>query len=112
MEITFSLDFFRKFFRIPQSVRLCWCIIVKDNSDDDEPAQGRLGVMICGKSEAINVAEREIVETGNGLPLSFSAYPAVMFDGDKMEFKTSNGFSIDVPHTYIKDLYSRSVYSE
>ena len=112
MEITFSLDFFRKFFRIPQSIRLCWCIVVKDNGDDDEPAQGRLGVMICGKRKAIDVAEREIVETGTGLPLSFSAYPAVMYDGDKMEFETSNGLFIDVPRTYIKDLYSRSVYSE
>ena len=111
METTFSLDFFRKHFHIPQGVRLCWCVIVK-NDDEDEKARGRLGVMICDTSKVIDVAAREFVQTGSGLPLSYNAYPATVYEGDEMVFETSNGYRVNVPDTYITDLYFRSVYSE
>lgn len=111
MEITFSLDFFRKHFHIPQGVRLCWCVIVK-NDDEYEKALGRLGVMICNTNKVIDVVAREFVQTGSGLPLSYNAYPATVYEGDEMVFETPNGYRVNVSDTYITDLYFRSVYSE
>ena len=112
MKTDFSLRFFRKYFRIPLEVELCWCVLTeKDNETMEE--QQRLGVMLCGTTKVIDVAARRFVQTGLPLPVSYEAFPAVCCHlDDEMVFNTRTGTQLRLPDSYVADIYFRSVYSE
>ena len=112
MDISFSLSFFRKCFRIPGGVKLRWCILVE--KEDDGSEQQRLGVMLCGTNKVIDIAAREFVQTGLPMPVSYEAYPATRSaEGDECVFVASGTERrVNTPITYVSDIYFRCIYSE
>lgn len=109
MDIKFSLSFFRKYFRIPKGIKLCWCILV-ERSEGHE--QQRLGVMLCGTDKVIDVAARCFVQTGLPMYVSYEAVPAVRkAEGNSVVF-TDGDRRIEVAESYVSDIYFRCVYSE
>ncbi|MBR1826001.1 MAG: hypothetical protein IJ770_05390 [Alphaproteobacteria bacterium] len=111
MDIQFSLSFFRKHFRIPSGVKLCWCILVERNEDGSE--HPRLGVMVCGTSKVIDVAARQFAQIGLPTPVSYEAYVARRsVDGDEYVFTSPEDICVRVPDSYVRDIYFRCVYSE
>lgn len=109
MEIKFSLSFFRKYFRIPSGVKLCWCILVEKSEKGEEK---RLGVMLCGTNKVIDVAARQFVQTELPTPVSYVAYVSHRSNsGDEIIFKYEDGRLV-LPVTYVADIYFRCVYSE
>ena len=117
MDIGFSLSFFRKYFRIPGGVKLCWCILVEKSEKGEEK---RLGVMLCGTNKVIDVTARCFVQTGLvSVPVMYEAHPASrkMFTHSDTGFTeevfvTASGMRTWVPPTYVQDIYFRCVYSE
>lgn len=117
MEIKFSLSFFRKYFRIPSGVKLCWCILVEKSETGEKK---RLGVLLCGTNKVIDVAARCFVQIGLvSVPVTYSAYPArrkrlTNSDTNFTEetFIADSGERIGVSPTYVQDIYFRCVYSE
>ena len=117
MDVKFSLSFFRKYFRIPRGVRLCWCILVEKS---ETGANKRLGVMLCGTNKVIDVAARCFVQIGLvGVSATYEVYPAnrtkltnpdTDFTGEA--FVADSGESIQVSPTYVQDIYFRCMYSE
>lgn len=111
MEVKFSLSFFRKYFHIPNGMKLHWCVLVEKSANDE---QRRLGVMLCATNKVIDVASRQFVQTDMLLmPVLYKAYPAILRkEEDEFVFTAIDGTVLRFPESYVSDLYFRSVFSE
>lgn len=109
MEIRFSLECIRKIFHIHPRKKIFWCVLVEKFPEGE---RYRLGVGLAHSNKAIEVGARRFVQLNGSALVSYHAYPAKKSKKDGMYTFRSCGGCVEVPETYISDVYYRSIYSE
>ena len=102
-----TLQFIRDFHRIPKKQKLAWCIIHYPDAERPERCL-RLGVLLVGTSKAIDIADGIFIQNCQNQNAMKATRKKV---GDWYVYECEEGYAIQLPDSFIEDMYFKRIYS-